>query len=272
MYMFFSPASGFQPLGRNLLVRRKWKTCTLFAKKEKAATTEAKQKGVFWKARMDKTVWRPTINDVERISWGKPAKQKGTGSRGVPHRLNGEERFLFQQARVKGFLEVTGSGWRPQRRDAPLLNTYRSLCDARGQAAVVLHKSSTGMDDELVIDISPLRNPEMFETIVEVCLREGRESGQKISSFSFQRNNERLEDGKDSSLWESNPIYHLPPCCIAWKLPRAAAKKLGKRMAKLFDTAEGGGSNKRSSRKTNKNPFVGVKAGKNRRHGGYGIG
>ena len=128
---------------------------------------------------------------------------------------------------------------------------------------------------------------------VEVCLREGRESGQ-ISSFSFQRNNERLEefterldisdqvfpsdnievvfDGKDSSLWESNPIYHLPPCCIAWKLPRAAAKKLGKRMAKLFDTAEGGGSNKRSSIKTNKNMFVGVKAGKNRRHGGYGIG
>ena len=36
------------------------------------------------------TVWRPTIDDVDRISWGRPAKRKGTGSRGVPHRLNDE--------------------------------------------------------------------------------------------------------------------------------------------------------------------------------------
>lgn len=32
--------------------------------------------------------WRPTPDDVDRISWGKPAKKKMTGSRGVPHRLN----------------------------------------------------------------------------------------------------------------------------------------------------------------------------------------
>jgi hypothetical protein len=76
--------------------------------------------GELWVANMD--CWRPTINDVERISWGKPAKNKGTGSRGVPHRLNDEERFLFDQARRKGFLEINASGWRKQRRDAPLLN------------------------------------------------------------------------------------------------------------------------------------------------------
>ena len=34
--------------------------------------------------------WRPTLDDVDRISWGKPAKRKGTGSRGIPHRLNDE--------------------------------------------------------------------------------------------------------------------------------------------------------------------------------------
>lgn len=32
--------------------------------------------------------WRPTADDVDRISWGRPAKKKMTGSRGVPHRLN----------------------------------------------------------------------------------------------------------------------------------------------------------------------------------------
>ena len=37
-------------------------------------------------------VWRPTPDDVDRISWGKPAKRKGTGSRGIPHRLNDEVR------------------------------------------------------------------------------------------------------------------------------------------------------------------------------------
>eukprot|EP00559_Dactyliosolen_fragilissimus_P009420 CAMPEP_0184858988 /NCGR_PEP_ID=MMETSP0580-20130426/4011_1 /TAXON_ID=1118495 /ORGANISM="Dactyliosolen fragilissimus" /LENGTH=72 /DNA_ID=CAMNT_0027355383 /DNA_START=62 /DNA_END=277 /DNA_ORIENTATION=+ len=52
--------------------------------------------------------FRPTTSDVERISYGKPAKKKGTGSRGVPHRLNAEERKVFDFAKRKGFLEVRG--------------------------------------------------------------------------------------------------------------------------------------------------------------------
>ena len=76
------------------------------------------------RAEMD--CWRPTVDDVDRISWGKPAKKKTTGSRGVPHRLNEEERKLYDFARQKGFLEIPGSGWRKERRGAPLLNTYRN--------------------------------------------------------------------------------------------------------------------------------------------------
>jgi hypothetical protein len=75
--------------------------------------------------------WRPTVDDVIRISWGKPANKKGTGSRGVPHRLNEDERRAFDAAVRKGFLESAGSGWRKQRRDSPLLNTFRSFCDAK---------------------------------------------------------------------------------------------------------------------------------------------
>ena len=70
--------------------------------------------------------WRPTLDDVDRISWGKPAKKKSTGSRGVPHRLNEEERKLYDFGRQKGFLEIPGSGWRKERRGAPLLNSYRN--------------------------------------------------------------------------------------------------------------------------------------------------
>ena len=94
----------------------------------------------FWHSRQD--CWRPDVRDVENISWGLPAKKKGTGSRGIPHRLNQEERLVFDQARRQGFLQVTGSAWRSQRRDAPLLNSYRSLMDARGRPMIVLHKMS----------------------------------------------------------------------------------------------------------------------------------
>ena len=113
-------------------------------------------------------VWRPTTDDVDRISWGRPAKKKGTGSRGVPHRLNSDERVLYDLARRKGFLEMAGSGWRKQRSDAPLANTYRSWCDAAAHACLVLHKGNPF--DEIVLDLSPLRSPARFTDAATFCL------------------------------------------------------------------------------------------------------
>ena len=221
----------------------------------------------FFKARQD-GCWRPTVNDVERISWGKPAKKKGTGSRGVPHRLNEDERFLFDLARQNGFLQVAGSAWRSQRRDAPILNTYRSLCDARAQVAIVLHKGNTGMD-ELVVDLSPLRLPTTFNEVAAKCLEEqpgGDFVGQgTVMDGDDEEEEETVQQNDDDDPWETRPIYQLPPYCITWELPRSDAKALGKKLASLFETAEGRkpGSGKKPT---------GVKPGKNRRHGGYGIG
>lgn len=45
--------------------------------------------------------WRPSIDDVDSISWGGPAKVRGTGSRKIPHRLNAEERGLYDLAKKK---------------------------------------------------------------------------------------------------------------------------------------------------------------------------
>jgi hypothetical protein len=221
--------------------------------------------GEFWEAKMD-GVWRPNVNDVERISFGKPAKKKGTGSRGVPHRLNLDERFLFDQARRKGYLEVDGSGWRAQRREAPLLNTYRSLCDARGQPSIVLHKRSTGVD-ELLVDISPLRNPLLFHQVAQACLEQqhgGEVVGQGSGLGESIVDQDSMVSQDQPSLWDRRPIYQLPPYCISWELQRSDAKALAKCMAKLFDTVE---ENAAPSRKP-----IGVKPGKGRRHGGYGIG
>jgi hypothetical protein len=263
LIMMTTLSSGFQSLARFARPTTSSGTIIL-AMKSKSTTT---REGDFWKARMDG--WRPTVNDVERISWGKSAKKKGTGSRGVPHRLNEEERILFDQARRKGFLEVAGSGWRSQRREAPLLNSYRSLCDARGQASVILLKGHTGLD-ELIVDLSPLRNPETFEEIANVCL-EQKEGGELVFQSSVvEESEEDVEEFSKSSFndeispWESRPIYQLPPYCVTWELPRSEAKALGKQMAAMFDTVEG-------KMAPSKKP-VGVKAGKSRRHGGYGIG
>jgi len=275
----------FRNVAQNLCRRHCASSSNLFVKKIATKTNKnVKRAGEFWEARMD--VWRPDINDVERISWGKPAKKKGTGSRGVPHRLNLDERFLFDNARKKGFLETDGSGWRSQRREAPLLNSYRSLCDARGQASIVLHKGSTGID-ELVCDLSPLRNPDLFDEVAYKCieLQEGGEvvfqgSGSDESSIDQQEETEDLfmtlsivdeainENKKalnDNGIgsWETRPIYQLPPFCISWELQRSDAKALGKSLAKIFSTIEG--------KKASKKP-IGLKAGKGRRHGGYGIG
>ena len=265
MTMMWGTTRGFpfQPSCRGPTTRT---IIRLFAKKVKSKTSD--RRGDFWQAPME-TVWRPTVNDVERISWGKPAKQKGTGSRGVPHRLNEEERALFDRARQHGFLQVAGSAWRSQRREAPLLNSYRSLCDARGQASIVLHKGNTGVDD-LVIDLSPLRNPDTFDAIAQVCLGQ-QLGGQVVAPDKTMRDGATSDDDEQDdpvddaeNPWEKRPIYQLPPYCITWELPRAEAKDLGKKMSQLFDTAEG-------KKAPSKKP-VGVKAGKSRRHGGYGIG
>lgn len=230
--------------------------------------------------RTNEKCWRPTVEDVERISWGKPAKKKGTGSRGVPHRLNhDEERKLFDQARRKGFLEVAGSGWRSQRRDAPLINTYRSLCDARGQVCIVLHKSNTGLDDELVIDLSPLRLPDIFDSVGKEIISYVDlpvESQFVLDLPSLDDEEEEVSDigteGDSASgnidpnivAWEERPIYQLNPYCISWMVDRSEGKSVGKKLATVFNTADPKVS---ESKKPNH-----VKHGKNRRSGGFGIG
>ena len=75
---------------------------------------------------------RPSVEDVERISYGKRAKKRGVGSRAVPHRLNAAEREEWVLAKKKKYLALRGTGWRKERGDSPLANIYRNYCDAVG--------------------------------------------------------------------------------------------------------------------------------------------
>jgi hypothetical protein len=231
---------------------------------------------MFWRARQD--CWRPDIRDVEKISWGMPAKKKGTGSRGTPHRLNEEERRAFDQARRQGFLQVKGSSWRSQRRDAPLLNSYRSLMDARGRPAIVLHKlnpsiGSTGSEDMLVVDLSPLRYPDEFDDVAqkvkalvytELQIIQANENVEQLSAEEEDEPLEELQGDLDKTMYETRPIYQLPSYSICFKATRQEGKEIGKLLASIFDTVE--------EKATKSEKPKGVKPGKSRRHGGYGIG
>ena len=191
----------------------------------------------------------------------------------MPHRLNSDERLLFDNARRKGFLEVGGSGWRSQRRDAPLINSYRSLCDARAQACIVLHKGNTGMD-ELVIDLSPLRLPDRFKSVerdlvsfveLPTCYSPADETKEVDEELYEGMDDLHFETySEEDESWDSRPIYQLPTYCVAFELQSAEGKAVAKRLAGEFKTIE----TKASKSKKPKH----VKPGKNRRSGGYGIG
>ena len=193
---------------------------------------------------------RPSKDDVDRISWGKPSKKKGVGSRGTPHRLNEAERAEYDRAKARGYVEVAGSAWRKERRDAPLLNTWRNWCDAVAIPSISVQK---GTDvDLVVVDLSPLRRPDVLEVAAAV-----RALPTPCVSLDVGESEDIVED-------EARPIHQLPRYELAWQAPsRAAAKDLAKQLAATFGHAPKKASGGKSAPR--------VKAGKSRRHGGYGI-
>jgi len=105
---------------------------------------------------MKHKVFRPDLDDIERLSYGKGAKkQRGTGSRYVCHRLNRDERKLYDLAKKSCFLTTRGTGYRKERKGSPLCNTYRQRCDAQEEICIIVEKRSD--QDTLILDFSTLR-------------------------------------------------------------------------------------------------------------------
>ncbi|PXF40481.1 hypothetical protein BWQ96_09804 [Gracilariopsis chorda] len=102
-------------------------------------------------------VFRPTLDDVERLSRGQAARRRGTGSRAVPHRLNQEERRRYERAQKSGVLELpANAGYRRERQGSPILNIWRQWCDAQARPAVYCLCELTGLSS-LIVDVSTLR-------------------------------------------------------------------------------------------------------------------
>lgn len=117
-------------------------------------------------------VFRPKLDDVESLSYGNAAKKnRGTGSRHVCHRLNAQERKLYDIAKRAGFLTVRGTGYRKERKGSPACNTYRQRCDAQEDICIVVEKRTE--HDTVSIDFSTLRvanDTEFVTSVVENVL------------------------------------------------------------------------------------------------------
>lgn len=101
-------------------------------------------------------VFRPHIDDVECLSYGKGSKkQRGTGSRMVCHRLNQHERKIYEFAKQASILTVRGTGYRKNRKGSPLCNIFRQRCDALEEICIIIEKRADL--DRVVIDFSTLR-------------------------------------------------------------------------------------------------------------------
>ncbi|KAL7513889.1 hypothetical protein ACHAXN_011614 [Cyclotella atomus] len=153
---------------------------------------------------MKQKVFRPTLDDVERLSLGRSARKRGTGSRSIPHRLNQDERSLYNQAKDANYLIVKGTAYRRERKGSPLCNTFRQRCDALGQVCVVIEKYGGG--DVVKIDFSTLRvsrDEVCVDQIMDLLSRKYPEVMKGVSNC--------CEGSIDLEAIEHNPIWNVEP-------------------------------------------------------------
>ncbi|GAB0493334.1 hypothetical protein MMPV_004614 [Pyropia vietnamensis] len=186
-----------------------------------------------------KPAWRPSREDVLRLSRGQAAKARGTGSRAVPHRLNAEEVAAFQRACRSGVLVTRGGGARRERKGSPLGNTWRAWCDAAGGVpAVGLRKAADGIDT-VVVDLSPLRaephlpSPATLVPLFSTAAADaaGDDSGLAPPEVAGI---EALADPECE--WATAPIWSLPDVTLVWTAPRPVAKAIASAVVAAWAT------------------------------------
>jgi len=182
-------------------------------------------------------VFRANLDDVENLSYGRGAKKKrGTGSRFTCHRLNRDERRVFDQSKRDGFLTVRGTGYRKNRGGSPIWNTFRQRCDALAKPCVVIEKRSDV--DRVVIDISTLRIPDdssIVSFLLETVFSKHPEFYNALISYSIDnsisdtnlavQNNTTYQPIHWDAV-QSNPIWGVNERFLAVKCERGIAKSI----------------------------------------------
>jgi hypothetical protein len=174
---------------------------------------------------------RPTLDDVERISMGKAAKRRGTGSRNVPHRLNEMERKEWELAKTRKYLLLRGTGWRKERGDSPLANIYRNYCDSLGIMAISVTRGLAGCLDTVTIDFSPLREINVKD-LAESCIKTASEYASFVNYEDYS-NIETFGWDNPVSILEKDVIWRIPVYCVNLVFSdRSDGKNYANRIAK----------------------------------------
>lgn len=154
---------------------------------------------------MKQKVFRPTLDDVERLSLGKGARKRGTGSRDIPHRLNQDERALYDEAKDNNYLIIKGTAYRRERKGSPLYNTFRQRCDSLGQICIVVEKYGAG--DTLKIDFSTLRVEDDRAHIMQILDLLKKKYPDVIDNLT----NNCTDKAIDLNAVRNNPIWNIEP-------------------------------------------------------------
>lgn len=188
-------------------------------------------------------LFRPSLDDVERISRGQAAKKRGTGSRNVPHRLNEMERREWDLSKRRRYLMVRGTGYRSERGDSPLLNIYRQLCDALAVPSISVQRGVGSPPLDIVnVDLSPLRRldfePELAAIRSEIGV--GTERWQSLVSVEdTTASAAALASSTDESIFEQ-VIWRIQAYGVAVTFSdRSEAKAFAEAVAK---SVAGGGA------------------------------
>jgi hypothetical protein len=180
-----------------------------------------------------KVAIRPTLDDVERISMGKAAKRRGTGSRNVPHRLNEMERKEWELAKTRKYLLLRGTGWRKERGDSPLANIYRNYCDALGIMAISVTRGLAGSLDTVTVDFSPLREINV-EDLAASCIKTASEY-QSFVNFEDYSNIKNFGWENPLNIIENDVIWRIPAYFVNLTFSdRSDGKNYASRIAETF--------------------------------------
>ncbi|CEM03333.1 unnamed protein product [Vitrella brassicaformis CCMP3155] len=167
---------------------------------------------------------RAALDDVERISRGQAARKKrrGTGSRNVPHRLNQEERKLYDIAKGRRYLVTSGSAYRRERKGSPLANIYRQWCDAQATPCINIQKGlGPEGSDLVVVDLSPLRRPashpvmqQLLESLCSLLSSLGCTVVESPSIAAEPSESVPTIEGLPALDWDEWAIWELPEVAV----------------------------------------------------------
>jgi len=150
------------------------------------------------------------------------------GSYNICHRLNQDERQLYNQAKSNNYLITKGTAYRRRRKGSPVANTYRQRCDALNQVCIIIEKHSGY--DKMKIDVSTLRLQDDTDCILQIW----NMINEKYPELIECTTNECIGIPKvDECVLKTKAIWNIDPRCIVIEISdRTIAKSIAEDVLK----------------------------------------